>query len=354
MPPPLPDIALLNRITWGATESATARLRAMGRQQWLAWQLHPTDDDRLPPAAQAQIDALPISRLPMTALVADIAARRHAADQIADPAEKQLAQKAIQQAMNDLARQAATRQILRDLYAPAQLREQMTWFWFNHFNVHQYKSDIRPMLADYEEHAIRPYALGRFRDLLAATLRHPAMLRYLDNADNAVGHINENYAREIMELRTMGVGSGYTQHDVEELARCLTGVGIDARPENPHRLCGAPHKRRGLAGFADEIGPASWNDTVVVVISEFGRTFRENGNKGTDHGHGSIYWVMGGGIAGEQVRVEQATLFENRDLPVLTDYRALLGGLLRRIYGLDAARLDMVFPGARARDLALI
>ena len=109
----------------------------------------------------------------------------------------------------------------------------MTWFWFNHFNVHQYKANIRAMLADYEEHAIRPHALGRFRDLLAATLRHPAMLRYLDNADNAAGRINENYAREIMELHTMGVGSGYSQHDVEELARCLTGLGIDARPDNP-------------------------------------------------------------------------------------------------------------------------
>src|SRR5580658_6436761 len=106
---------------------------------------------------------------------------------------------------------------------------------------------------------------------------------------------------------------------------------------------------RGLAGFADEIGPAAWHDTVVVVISEFGRTFRENGDRGTDHGHGSVYWVMGGGVkggqvAGEQVRVEQANLFQNRDYPVLTDYRALLGGLLRRIYGLDAAQLEKVFP----------
>lgn len=68
----------------------------------------------------------------------------------------------------------------------------------------------------------------------AATLHHPAMLRYLDNAQNAVGHINENYAREIMELHTMGVDSGYTQKDVEELARILTGVGINASPQNSH------------------------------------------------------------------------------------------------------------------------
>jgi len=109
----------------------------------------------------------------------------------------------------------------------------MVWFWFNHFNVHQYKSNLRVLVGDYTDHAIRPNSLGKFRDLLAATVRHPAMLRYLDNADNAAGHLNENYAREIMELHTMGVGSGYTQADVEGLAKILTGVGIDTKPEDP-------------------------------------------------------------------------------------------------------------------------
>jgi uncharacterized protein (DUF1800 family) len=99
--------------------------------------------------------------------------------------------------------------------------------------VHQYKSNIRILVGDYEDRAIRPYALGKFRDLLIATLHHPAMMRYLDNADNAAGHLNENYAREIMELHTMGVGSGYAQSDVEALARILTGVGVDLKPEDP-------------------------------------------------------------------------------------------------------------------------
>ena len=115
---------------------------------------------------------------------------------------------------------------------------------------------------------------------------------------------------------------------------------------------------RGLAGFADEIGPA-WDNTVVVVISEFGRTFRENGDKGTDHGHGSVYWALGGGlkggrIIGEQDQVTQANLFQNRDYKVLTDYRSLFAGLLTRMYGLSAAQLDQVFPGARPVDLGLI
>jgi uncharacterized protein (DUF1501 family) len=115
---------------------------------------------------------------------------------------------------------------------------------------------------------------------------------------------------------------------------------------------------KGLSLFADEMGP-QWNNTAVVVVSEFGRTFRENGNRGTDHGHGSAYWVLGGGvkggrIAGEQVAVNASTLFQNRDYPVLNEYRALFGGLFKRMYGLNDAQLATVFPGASARDLGLI
>jgi uncharacterized protein (DUF1501 family) len=116
---------------------------------------------------------------------------------------------------------------------------------------------------------------------------------------------------------------------------------------------------RGLAGFADELGPDVWGRTTVVVVSEFGRTFRENGDKGTDHGHGSVYWVLGGAvkggrIVGPQAPVTQAGLNQNRDYPVLTDYRSLIGGLARRAYGLTPARLDQVFPGAQPTDLGLI
>jgi uncharacterized protein (DUF1501 family) len=115
---------------------------------------------------------------------------------------------------------------------------------------------------------------------------------------------------------------------------------------------------RGLAGFAEESAD-QWRNTVVVVISEFGRTFRQNGNGGTDHGHGSVYWVLGGAVrggrvAGEQVALTPATLFQNRDMPVLNEYRAMLGGLFGRMYGLDAARLDRVFAGVKPRDLGLL
>lgn len=116
---------------------------------------------------------------------------------------------------------------------------------------------------------------------------------------------------------------------------------------------------RGLAGFADELGEAAWRDTVVVVLSEFGRTVRENGNRGTDHGHGSVHWVLGGALAGAPVQGEQqaitaATLFQNRDLPVLNEYRAWLGGLLSRQFALSPAQLGRVFPGVRPQGLSLL
>jgi uncharacterized protein (DUF1800 family) len=227
------DLAMLDRLTWGINASSAAHLQAIGTERWLQEQLHPGPVAALPAAAKAQIEAMPdVHKFPFDVLVAfDMQAK--SANQVIDPDQKKAAQQVFQQAMNDRARQAAARSILRALYSPDQLRERMTWFWFNHFNVHQYKSNIRVVLGDYEDNAIRAHALGKFRDLLAATLHHPAMLRYLDNADNAAGHINENYAREIMELHTMGVGSGYTQADVEALAKILTGVGIDAKPENP-------------------------------------------------------------------------------------------------------------------------
>lgn len=115
---------------------------------------------------------------------------------------------------------------------------------------------------------------------------------------------------------------------------------------------------RALAAFAQEMDNA-WHDTVVVVASEFGRTLRENGNRGTDHGHGSVYWVLGGGIRGgqvlgEQVRVAPATLFQNRDYPVLNEYRSVLGGLFARLYDLNASQLEQVFPGAPAKDIGLV
>jgi uncharacterized protein (DUF1800 family) len=108
----------------------------------------------------------------------------------------------------------------------------------NHFSVYAAKGSVRWTLGEYEERAVRAHALGKFRALVLATVTAPAMLEYLDNAQSAAGRLNENYARELMELHTLGVsggasGSRYTQQDVQELARVLTGVGVNATDSVP-------------------------------------------------------------------------------------------------------------------------
>jgi uncharacterized protein (DUF1501 family) len=115
---------------------------------------------------------------------------------------------------------------------------------------------------------------------------------------------------------------------------------------------------RGLQAFSQSLG-AEWKNTVVVVLSEFGRTFRENGNHGTDHGHGTVYWVLGGGIdggtvAGEQRAVNRAALLQDRDFPVLNDYRAVLGGMFRTMWGLSPDQSGRIFPQVPPKDLKLV
>ena len=133
--------------------------------------------------------------------------------------------------------------IRRALESSNQLQEVMTDFWFNHFNVFIGKNLTHLWTVSYERMAIRPYVLGKFRDMLGATAKHPAMSLYLDNwrntdpqssrAKGAYKGLNENYARELMELHTLGVDGGYTQADVESLTRILTGWGmVRGTPQN--------------------------------------------------------------------------------------------------------------------------
>jgi uncharacterized protein (DUF1800 family) len=129
--------------------------------------------------------------------------------------------------------------LLRGIESKRQLAEELDDFWFNHFNVYYDKGSDRFLIPDYERSAIRPHVLGKFRDLLEATAKSPAMLFYLDNFQSVRADIdanaksrrvkrglNENYGRELMELHTLGVNGGYTQHDVTEVARCFTGWTI--------------------------------------------------------------------------------------------------------------------------------
>ncbi|NEX64864.1 DUF1800 domain-containing protein [Noviherbaspirillum galbum] len=240
----------LNRVTWGASTSTYKEAQAVSFNRYLQQQLHPANA-RLPAAIDAQIRSMTITQRPMDQLVMELEQRRKQVDAIANDDDKKAAQQAYQDELNRLAREAAARSLLRDAYSSNQLQEQLTWFWMNHFNIHQGKHNLRAMVGDYEEHAIRPHALGKFRDLLRATVYHPAMLRYLDNEQNAAGHLNENYARELMELHTLGVNSGYTQNDVQELARILTGLGVNLGNQAPNVRAGlqGQYVRRGLFEF---------------------------------------------------------------------------------------------------------
>ncbi|MGH8323980.1 MAG: DUF1800 domain-containing protein, partial [Steroidobacteraceae bacterium] len=184
-------------------------------------------------AVAAQIDALEISHSDAAQLLTYVHRQQQRINALSDGPGKQGARKALNDQGNHLAYESARRELLRAIYSPARLQEQVVSFWLNHFSVFQYKANDAWLVGDYPERAIRPHALGHFRDLVMATLTHPAMLQYLDNAQNAAAHLNENYARELMELHTLGVDSGYTQQDIQELARILTGVGINASGNTP-------------------------------------------------------------------------------------------------------------------------
>ena len=170
---------------------------------------------------------------------------RAAADAAKNDSEEGKAQR--RELYERVAFEAGEARLLRAIASPRQLHEVMVDFWFNRFNVHIAKGLDRVLVGNYEREAIRPHAMGRFRDLLGATAHHPAMLFYLDNwlsaapgfqpprgagAPGAASGLNENYARELMELHTLGADGGYTQKDVTELARMLTGWTFDPRGRN--------------------------------------------------------------------------------------------------------------------------
>ncbi len=226
--PALRPYHVLNRLAFGPTEADLAHVRAVGVDRYIDEQLAP-DRIPLPPALAARLASLPT----LTASPGTLWAEYRP-----DPAAKQdpEARKAAEERLRSVMLAAASARVLRAVDSPRQLQEVMTAFWFNHFNVFAGKGPDRFWTGSFEEQAIRPHALGRFRDLLEATARHPAMLVYLDNWQNtAPGSpgaggkregLNENYARELMELHTLGADGGYTQADVEALARILTGWGL--------------------------------------------------------------------------------------------------------------------------------
>ena len=229
IPNQLRPIQVLNRLAFGPRPGDIERVGEVGVDRYIQEQLHP-DSIALPAALQARTDSL--NTLRMTPVGLFLEYRPPMPGSKTDPE----AAKAARQRARIVIEQAAQARLDRAIASPRQLYEVMVDFWFNHFNVFAAKGLDTLWTGSFENDAIRPYAMGRFRDLLGATARHPAMLFYLDNWLNTgpespgsrgkFDGLNENYARELMELHTLGVDGGYTQRDVTELARIFTGWGL--------------------------------------------------------------------------------------------------------------------------------
>jgi uncharacterized protein (DUF1800 family) len=225
------DWLALNRISFGPRLEDRQHLAEIGLEGYLEEQLSPQD------ITDYKADLL-IKRLEVINLDADTL--RNRADKILDNYDPDLV-------LDDF-RQAT---ILRQVYSRRQLYEVMVEFWTDHFNISVQKGDCWFLKIVDDREVIRKHALGNFRDLLGASAHSPAMLVYLDNQENHRDAPNENYARELLELHSLGVEGGYTQDDVMELARCLTGWGmknhfwlgqlkfdIDAHTPGPKKVLG--------------------------------------------------------------------------------------------------------------------
>jgi uncharacterized protein (DUF1800 family) len=273
-PSPADDASLvhvLNRIGYGPRPADVERVRQLGIQEYIEQQLHP---ERIADEGMgARLDRLTTLTLSTSELLEryqqpNVQARRARQQAAANnpsgtPPERPMRDPNMQPPNLPLV-ELSEQKLLRAVYSDRQLEQVLTDFWFNHFNVDARKGPARMMLTEYEREAIRPHVLGRFRDLLGATAKSPAMLFYLDNwmsadpnADMTAQRraqrqpqrplrpqlpqrplppappanaprrgLNENYARELMELHTLGVDGGYTQKDVTEVARAFTGWTI--------------------------------------------------------------------------------------------------------------------------------
>src|SRR6188768_2165302 len=222
---------VLNRFAFGPRPGEVERVARSGAKRWLEEQLAGPPESPLLEAALVPHRA---AFAPPAQLVDDWLGDGWEAD---TRTQKELREETKPHYKEHLQR-LATAELTRDILSQRQLEAVMTDFWANHFNVFAAKGFVRLFEGDYLERAIRPHALGKFSDLLLATARHPAMLLYLDNAESrsapkramAVGQrrrgINENYARELLELHTLGVDGGYTQADVQDVARILTGWSV--------------------------------------------------------------------------------------------------------------------------------
>lgn len=225
---------LLNRLSFGPRPGDIDHVKQIGINRYIQEQLAP---ETLPLPAPLRDHLASLNTLQMTPLqLAQVHLPQRQGVKLTPEEQKATRQKARQ-----IPVEAVEGRLRQAIDSPRQLQEVMVNFWYNHFNVYAQKGLTRLWFSAYEQEAIRPFALGRFRDLLEATARHPAMLVYLDNWQNTAPNssgvrgnlkgINENYARELLELHTLGVDGGYTQQDVTTLARILTGWGLPRLPQ---------------------------------------------------------------------------------------------------------------------------
>ena len=233
----------VSRLSYGVTPGQLEQVAATGLENYIQSQLNPESipensllDNRL---EQLDTIASPGIQLWRDYRVYERRLNAKGADALSIDAREQV-ERQRNQLRRRIAQQARQAHVARAVFSSRQLQEVMTDFWFNHFNVYANKKNIRIWIDDYANQ-IRQLALGDFRDLLGMTARHPAMLMYLDNElntdpkstvkfGNARG-FNENYARELMELHTLGVDGGYTQADVKALTRIFTGWGLRYNPK---------------------------------------------------------------------------------------------------------------------------
>jgi len=244
----------LSRLTYGARPGDAQRVSSIGLERWIALQLSPERvNDRVADSIVSLYRTLgtPTSELVAANREVRTARRAQQMDSLRRPEVRPIAEPGVMDARRDLQLalgEAAASKLMRAVVSERQLYEQMVDFWENHFSVFSGKGNTRLFIPAYDREVIRPRAMGKFRDLLGAVAKSPAMLFYLDNAQSvadsgrrtlvpfrrpargpgqAARGLNENYARELMELHTLGVDGGYTQDDVIEVARALTGWTID-------------------------------------------------------------------------------------------------------------------------------
>ncbi|MBV6521701.1 MAG: hypothetical protein MNPFHGCM_01845 [Gemmatimonadaceae bacterium] len=238
---------VLNRLSFGPRPGDVDRVLATGVDRWIDRQLQP---ERIPdPALDALLKAYPVLRMSANELAEEFpppGAALRQARQRGDTALAKGKRVELARASRSIVGEITSARVARASVSERQLQEVMTDFWLNHFTVFVGKGQLRYTLPDYERESIRPFVFGRFRDLLGAVARSPAMLQYLDNVQSVADSgrrvsesrrvarrdrqarsrqrgLNENYARELLELHTLGVDGGYTQQDVIDVARALTG-----------------------------------------------------------------------------------------------------------------------------------